>query len=278
LLKCTELFVHDQRSAGAGRGVKMKAYWDFLLSALQAQLGKDLGLLIAWMFSIMVVLILAAPLYMIMRAATKLPGRRDEEMGMIPGPVILSPSVADPFASSQPDASQAESAVPPGSPELPSRIEMTMSSQVTPGTAPDLFRSMIFAIVAIALAGVFLSRLRTPNGVFLLPIIFIAIAFVLVMAGQMSRRRFSVTPSIRFGQELSTGNPLVMKVSAKDSLVVKLDKDAIQKARGLLSAGSDLDSVCREIEPAYANWGFLGQEAFRKALEILLKTQQASRF
>ena len=257
--------------------MKMKAYWDFLLSALQAQLGKDLGLLIAWMFSIMVVLILAAPLYMIMRAATKLPGRRDEEMGMIPGPVILSPSVADPFASSQPDASQAESAVPPGSPELPSRIQMTMSSQVTQGTAPAL-RSMVFAIIAITLAGVFLSRLRTPNGVFLLPIIFIAIAFVLVMAGQMSRRRFSVTPSIRFGQELSTGNPLVMKVSAKDSLVVKLDKDAIQKARGLLSAGSDLDSVCREIEPAYANWGFLGQEAFRKALEILLKTQQASRF
>ena len=65
----------------------MKAYWDFLLSALQAQLGKDLGLLIAWMFSIMVVLILAAPLYMIMRAATKLPGRRDEEMGIARGTI-----------------------------------------------------------------------------------------------------------------------------------------------------------------------------------------------
>jgi hypothetical protein len=37
-------------------------------------------------------------------------------------------------------------------------------------------------------------------------------------------------------------------------LVVKLDTDSIRRAHDLLSAGQDLESVCREIEPEYVNW------------------------
>jgi hypothetical protein len=132
----------------------MKPYWDFLVSALQAQLGKELGQLVAWLLCIFVILGVVIPLYMIMKAATKLGGARDHDMGAIPG---------------------------------------------------------------------------TNNPV--------------------------------TGRTLSVGEPLV----------VRLDKGTIQRARDLLNAGQDLEAVCHEIEPAYANWSFPQQRGFRKAMEAALE-------
>jgi hypothetical protein len=55
----------------------MKPYWDFLVRALQDQLGKKLGQLVSWLLCSFVILVVVIPLYMIMKAATKLGGGRD---------------------------------------------------------------------------------------------------------------------------------------------------------------------------------------------------------
>lgn len=71
----------------------------------------------------------------------------------------------------------------------------------------------------------------------------------------------------------NSGASLTVKRSARESLVVRLNKDAVQKARDLLRAGNDLESVCREIEPAYANWRDVQQQAFRRAIEMVLNAE-----
>jgi hypothetical protein len=69
------------------------------------------------------------------------------------------------------------------------------------------------------------------------------------------------------------GGSLTVKRSAKESLVIRLNKDALEKSRELLRAGADIESVCREIEPAYANWRIVQQQAFRRAIEMMLKAE-----
>jgi hypothetical protein len=66
---------------------------------------------------------------------------------------------------------------------------------------------------------------------------------------------------------------LGVKASGGKSLVVRLNKDTVQKARELLRAGNDLESVCREIEPEYGNWRTLQQHAFRRAIEMVLSAE-----
>ncbi len=134
----------------------MKPYWDFLVRALQGQLGKELGEVVAWLLCIFVVLVVVIPLTMILRAATNLGGGRDHDTGATP----------------------------------------------------------------------------------------------------------------------SMNNPMITRASSMaEPLVVRLGKDSIRRARDLLSAGQDLESVCREIEPAYANWRVPQQLGFRRAMETVLKTK-----
>jgi hypothetical protein len=66
---------------------------------------------------------------------------------------------------------------------------------------------------------------------------------------------------------------LAVKGSARESLVIRLNKDALQKASDLLRVGNDLESVCREIEPEYPNWRIVQQQAFRRAIEMVLKAE-----
>jgi hypothetical protein len=99
---------------------------------------------------------------------------------------------------------------------------------------------------------VFLSRLANPgNGLAVVPIMLFAPAVALVGHMGKFRQLMKSGPSINIGQ----------KVVRHEPIFIKLDNDAIQKVRDSLSAGKDLDAVCREIEPAYANWGYIQQEA-----------------
>jgi hypothetical protein len=164
----------------------MKAYWGFLLSALQGMLGKELGQLVAWTFCAVIILVIVVPVYMIMKESTKLRSGREDDLDAISGE---------------------DSAV----------------------------------------------NRRTRFGL-----------------------RVSLNPSVKIGRNVPVGEPFTVKVSGGEPLVLKLDNDAIQKVRDLLSAGNDLDRVCREIEPAYANWGFVQQCAFKKAMELLLEVQQSA--
>jgi hypothetical protein len=66
---------------------------------------------------------------------------------------------------------------------------------------------------------------------------------------------------------------LAVKRSGGGSLVVRLNKDAVQMARDLFRDGNDLESVCRKIEPAYANWRIVQQQALRRAIEMVLTAE-----
>jgi hypothetical protein len=69
------------------------------------------------------------------------------------------------------------------------------------------------------------------------------------------------------------GPSVTVKRFARESVSVRLNKDDVEKARGLLRAGADLESVCRELEPQYPNWRGVQQQAFRDAIEMFLKAE-----
>jgi hypothetical protein len=158
----------------------MKEYWIFLVSALQDVLGKQLGLLAAWIFLLVVILLFLVPLSMMMRRSTELRSQAEDEMAAISGA----------------------------------------------GGAVE----------------------RKP------------------------RFGLSLNPFFKIGRGLSIGQPHI-KVSMGEPVIIKLDNAAIQKARDSLSAGGDLDSICRELEPEYATWISIRQQAFQKAMEALLKAK-----
>lgn len=243
----------------------MNAFWEFLLSSLQDSLGKDLGQLVAWAFCLLLILAVAAPLFLVMRAATNLRSSRRDDLsaqdpvGEILNPVISPRSEADLITSLE---SNAQPVVLPqsSSPELQLRSDVTPQNVDRSGLAA--FRYLLVAIVGVTLAGAFLSRLANPaNGLVLIPIMFFAIAVAVVVQMGKFRRLMTSAPSINIRRTVTMGEPVL----------IKLDNDALQKGRDLLNAGNDLDTVCREIEPAYANWGFIEKEAFRKAMEMMLK-------
>jgi hypothetical protein len=244
----------------------MNAFWEFLLSSLQDVLGKELGQLIAWFFCLILILGVAAPLFLVMRAATNLRSRRDDLLSQDPvvgslNPVISPQSDADPIISSP---SSARPVILPqsSSPELQSHNDITRQNVARESLAS--YRSLVIAIVGITIAGAFFSQLAKPgNGLALAPIMLFAFAVAIV--GHMGKLRQFMTsrPSINIRQKVIVGEPIS----------IKLDNDALQKMRDLVSAGKDMDAVCRELEPAYANWGYIQQGAFRRALEIMLKRQ-----
>jgi hypothetical protein len=248
----------------------MKPYWDFLVSALQDQLGKELGQLAAWLFCISVILVVVIPLYMIMKAATKLGGGRDYEVGAIPGmqnPVIPSQPPTESFASAQPAPSSRDIVPPPAVPGLEAQIDAPLSSRNIQRNGLAASRYIVLAVFAMTIAGALFTRLANPvNSLGLLPIVLIGFALVVLTKILRIRLLPSVKPSMKISRSLSIGEPLV----------VRLDRDSIQKARDLLNAGQDLESICHEIEPAYANWSFPQQQGFRKAMETVLKAKQGA--
>ena len=232
----------------------MNVYWEFLVSSLQDMLGKDLGQLVAVIFCLLLILAVAAPLFLVMRAATNLRVRRDDLLAQNPGgdslnPVILPQSIGGELESHNDITLQ--------------RSDITLQNLALGGLAS--YRNMVIAIVGITVAGAFLCGLaNSASGLVLLPIVLFAVAVAVV--AHMTKFRLPMTsrPSTNIRQKVIMGEPIFFK----------LDKDALQKVRDSLSAGKDLDTVCREIEPPYANWSAIRQEVFRKALDMMLKSQQ----
>jgi hypothetical protein len=240
----------------------MNAYWQFMLSALQDQFGKELGQLIAWLFCITVVLLIVTPLYMIMKSATQLGSGRANDMGVSPGmhnPVVLSEPISDPFPSVR-VASYPATMAPSDALERQSLADASSSNngQVS-GLAASRYVGL--AVFAMVVAGALFTRITNRTNVLvLLPTVLIAFAFIMLrQVLALKVRPSSIT--------------IKRTVTVKEPLVVRLDKDAIQKARILMSTGRDLESVCREIEPGYQNWGFAQQQGFRKAMETLLENK-----
>jgi|SRR5208283_4103854 len=100
-------------------------------------------------------------------------------------------------------------------------------------------------------------------------LVLIALFYVIMRASTKLRS----ASEDRAGAISGVGSALTIKRSQPQRLVVKLNKDAVEKGRALLTAGEDFDSVCRAIEPEYANWGALQQQVFQRAMKALLETQ-----
>ena len=64
-----------------------------------------------------------------------------------------------------------------------------------------------------------------------------------------------------------------MEKSTAKSVVIKLNKDAVERARDLLRAGGSIESVCQEIEPEYANWQAPQKTAFRRAIQMVITAE-----
>jgi|HubBroStandDraft_6_1064221.scaffolds.fasta_scaffold48160_2 hypothetical protein len=245
----------------------MSALWEFLLSSLQDTLGKDLGRLVAVIFCLLLVLAFGAPLFLVMRSTTNLRSRRDDLLAQDSGGESLNPVIL-PRSDANPDTSLHASAQPvilpqSGGPELQSRNDLNLRNVERGGLAT--YRYIVIAIIGITVACVFLSRRANPgNALAVVPFMLFVLAVALVGHMGKFRQLMKSGPSIDIGK----------KVIRHESIVIRLDNDAIQKVRDSLSAGQDLDAVCREIEPAYANWGYIQQEIFRKALDMMLKSQK----
>ncbi len=56
-------------------------------------------------------------------------------------------------------------------------------------------------------------------------------------------------------------------------IIYKLGNEELQRAGALLKTGTDMDSICREVDPNYAKLGSIEQAMFREALETILKSQ-----
>jgi hypothetical protein len=136
---------------------------------------------------------------------------------------------------------------------------------------PTIFKQLPFLLIALVVGVTVLARVRTlPIGVFVITLI----SFVGV-ATFISRMR-------RLGQMMSAGGlnrnvtiTINHQMTGVDPTIIKMDPDSLQKARGLLSAGMNIDAVCREINPAYASWGMIEQGLFRKVIEAALRQQGA---
>lgn len=108
----------------------------------------------------------------------------------------------------------------------------------------------------------------------IVPIIILALVvpfYRIMRASTELRDRGGDAIKMNSGASLTLG----VKSPARESLVVRVNKDVIQRARDLIGAGNDLESVCCEIEPGYANWQIAKQRAFRRAIEMMLTAEPA---
>jgi hypothetical protein len=249
----------------------MQAYWDFLLSALQSQFGKELGLLIAWLFCAAMFLLVAAPLYIAMKRATKLRDGRDTRRDLDIEPILgmqnrtqMSQPATDLLANANPTISYRTIVPPSNAAEVQSQFKTNSPSLNTRRDPAVVSAYMILTVVVMMIAGTVFALTRGANARVLLPFFFVV--FAMFILRRAVRVRFSVRPGTN-----TNGTSIRRTLTTGEPLVVRLDNDAINKARLLLSTGKDLESVCRELEPGYGNWGSVQQRMFRKAMEKVLK-------
>jgi hypothetical protein len=88
---------------------------------------------------------------------------------------------------------------------------------------------------------------------------------------QVLERSQTELPSRLFGF-LPPGVKISETVTVTEPTVVKMGNDEIKQAADLLRGGSDMDTVCRQINPDYAQWPKLQQRLFRMTLEKVLRS------
>jgi hypothetical protein len=154
----------------------------------------------------------------------------------------------------------------------PAQIAEVMQKLGGTGPArPTIYKNASFALIVLMVGLVVFGRMQAlPAG--LIVITLVSFAGVATFVSQMHR----------FGRMMSAGGfnrnvtfTINHQSVGGDPTVIKMDADALQRARGLISAGMNIDAVCREINPTYASWGMIEQGLFRKVIEAVLKQEGA---
>ncbi len=229
----------------------MKPIWDFLVSAIADSLGRGSGQLLVWILCFFVFIALFIPFYLVLKLfgfGTRAGGLRTTTSEDVLDAVTGAPKGGE---------------VPESGKEFLDTLESAKESGL------EIYKYLTYAIVAALIAGgvFFAIKATTANGLILVAIMLFAVA--VIVFGQMDRFRRMMTsqpmtwqsPSINISRTFSAGAPTV----------IRMDNDAVRKAQDLLKSGKDLDLVCREIEPDYANWDSIRQQLFRTTLEAVLK-------
>ena len=166
-------------------------------------------------------------------------------------------------------SSAAETVIsPPGSGQIPeSRNEFIQSLENVKRTGSEIYKYLTYAVVAVLIVGgiYYASVATTANGLILVAVLLFGIAAIVFAQMERFQQLMTWTPSINITKTVTMGEPTV----------VMMGIDAMRKAQDLITAGKDMDSVCREIEPEYANWGSVQQQVFRKMLEAVLKMDRS---
>jgi len=152
----------------------------------------------------------------------------------------------------------------------PAQIAEVMQKLGGTGPArPTIYKNASFALIVLMVGLVVFGRMQAlPAGLIVITLVSFA-----GVATFVSRMR-------RLGQMMSAGGfnrnvtfTINHQSVGGDAKVIKIDADALQRARGLISAGMNIDAVCREINPAYASWGMIEQGLFRKVIEAVIKQE-----
>lgn len=151
-----------------------------------------------------------------------------------------------------------------------------------------IYRTIMWVVVGVfVLGGIHFYMIATPgNELILVSLISFGVAFAIwARMSQFMKDEeelHSIVPGAQATDESKDaslwGVPLKISktFSAGEPTVVKIESDAIKTASELLRGGSDMDMVCRQINPQYANWGSLQKRLFRKTMEMVLKAEAAS--
>jgi heme/copper-type cytochrome/quinol oxidase subunit 4 len=235
----------------------MKPIWDFILSSLRESLSNQSEQSLAGIAIVLILLALLIPVYLVMKIF-RISGTIEVRDPTITGDVL------DKLISTGQDTSARQDAQIPES-----RQQFVRNLESARRSGLEFYKLLTFGIAAVLTCiGIYFASIATVANGLILPTIMIFAAAFFVFTG-MQKFREMMTPetpeplSIHFTETERTSEPTV----------VRMENDDLQKAASLLVSGKDMDSVCAEINPDYANWGSLQKQLFRKTMEEVLKSQ-----
>jgi hypothetical protein len=134
--------------------------------------------------------------------------------------------------------------------------------------ALEIFTYLLYAVIAVLIGGaIYCAIIATrANGLVLVSILLFGAAGLVFSEMENLQRMLTSSPVGGKLSLASTKNPTIARQT-----VVRMDKAALETARGLKKAGKDIDEICRTVQPAYAGWGSLQQTLFRDALKVVLQ-------
>lgn len=235
----------------------MKPIWDFILSSLRESLSNQSSQSLAGIAIVLILLAVLIPVYLVMKIF-RMSGTIEVRDPTITGEVL------DQLISTGQDApARQEARIPESRQQFVRNLESARRSGL------EFYKFLTFGITAVLTCiGIYFASIATVANGLILPTIMIFAAAFFVFTGM---QKFRGMMTLRTPEPLSIHFTVTERTS--EPTIVRMENDDIQKAASLLLSGKDMDSVCAEINPDYANWGSLQKQLFRKTMEEVLKSQ-----